>query len=309
LSDLKLCILGNGSAVPTSYSNPSSQILNYKGTQFLFDCGEGTQMQMIKYRIKHRKLDNIFISHLHGDHFYGLIGLISTFHLFGRDRKLTIYAPQELEELIQHQLKISNTNLRFELEYVHLEQMSDKIICEGNDFEIRSFPLKHSVPCWGFVFRQKIAALRIKKDFVLQKKMTPKQIVDVKNGGDFTDDKGVFFPNKEITNPPKPPLSYAYCSDTAYYESVVEKISGVTLLYHEATFDTQMLEVAVEKQHSTACQAALIAKKAGVSKLLLGHFSARFSNLTVLEQEAQSVFPNSFLSREGETYDIIIPNS
>jgi len=307
LSDLKLCILGNGSAVPTSYSNPSSQILSYKGTQFLFDCGEGTQMQMIKYKIKHRKLDNIFISHLHGDHFYGLIGLISTFHLFGRDKKLTIYAPQDLEDLINYQLNISNTNLRFDLEFVHLEKMTDKILCDGEDFEIKSFPLKHSVPCWGFVFRQKPTARRIKKDFVLQKELNPKQITDIKNGADFTDEKGVFFSNSEITKPPKPALSYAYCSDTVYYEPVVENIKGVTLLYHEATFDNQMLDVAVEKLHSTAQQAAEIAKKAAVSKLLLGHFSARFSDLRVLEQEAQSVFPNSYVSREGETYEIKNP--
>jgi len=304
LSDLKLCILGNGSAVPTSSSNPSGQILNYKGSQFMFDCGEGTQMQMIKYKIKHRKLDHIFISHLHGDHFYGLIGLISTFHLFGRDRKLTVYAPQELEKLSREQLSISNTSLRFELEFVHLEKMNDKILCDGDDFEIKSFPLKHSVPSWGFVFKQKPTARRIKKDFVQQKKLKPKQIVAIKNGADFTDEKGVFFANTEITKPPKTVLSYAYCSDTSYYEPVIESVKGVTLLYHEATFNNAMLEVAIEKQHSTAQQAAEIAKKAGVSKLLLGHFSARFNDLSVLEQEAQSVFPNSYLSREGETYEI-----
>ncbi len=270
----------------------------------MFDCGEGTQMQMIKYKIKHRKLDHIFISHLHGDHFYGLIGLISTFHLFGRDRKLTVYAPGDLEKLITYQLNISNTTLRFDLEFVHLEKMNDKILCDGDDFEIMSFPLKHSVPSWGFVFKQKPTARRIIKDFVQQKKLNQKQIVAIKDGADFTDEKGVFFSNTAITKLPKKALSYAYCSDTAYYEAVVENIKGVTLLYHEATFINEMLEVAIEKQHSTAQQAAEIAKNAGVSKLLLGHFSARFKDLSVLEQEAQSVFPNSYLSREGETYEI-----
>ena len=304
MSDLKLTILGNGSAVPTSFSSPSSQLLTSEKSQFLFDCGEGTQMQMIKFKVKYRKLENIFISHLHGDHYYGLIGLISTFHLFGREKPLTIYASSALEGLICSQLKVSNTKLCYKLNFVHLEDFSDQVLIEDDTYTIRCFPLIHSIPTWGFVYREKLRKSRINKDFLNDKSLSLEQILKIKGGDDFIDDKGKKHDNSIITIPPKKPLSYAYCSDTAYNELIIDKIKDASLLYHEATFDNAMKKVATEKMHSTAAQAAMIAKKSMSSKLLLGHFSARFNDTNILLKEARELFPNTFISKEGHTYNI-----
>ena len=299
---LKLTILGNGSAVPTATANPTSQLLTYDGDQFMFDCGEGTQMQLIKFRIKHRKLNNIFISHLHGDHFYGLIGLISTFNLFGRDKPLTVYAPADLEKLINVQLTASNTKLKFQLIFKHLEDVKTSLLIETDTFKICTFLLKHSVPTWGFVFREKILLRKISKEFVKNNTLSSVQIINIKQGSDFTDNNGVFYPNKEISNPPRKVLSYAYCSDTAYDESIIPHIKNADLLYHEATFDKSMEDVAADKMHSTAAQAALIAEKSNAKKLMLGHYSARFKDTSVLLNEAKYIFSNTILSIEGQTY-------
>jgi len=302
VSNLKLSVLGNGAAVPTAYCNPSGQLLTFEGNQFLIDCGEGTQMQLLKHKIRYRKLENIFISHLHGDHYYGLIGLISTFHLYGREKPLTIYAPADLEELIKHQLQVSKTTLNYELRFMHLENYNDDPLFESDDFYIKSFPLKHSVPCWGFVFREKPLLRKINREFIENKKIPSEQIVKIKQGSDFVDSDGVTYLNSQITIAPRKSLSYAYCSDTAYDESITKHIKDVTLLYHEATFDNSMETVASEKLHSTASQAAQIAKNSNSLKLLLGHFSARFKDPKVLLDEARKVFPNTFLSIEGRTY-------
>lgn len=299
---LILTILGNGSAVPTATANPTSQLLSYEGNQFMFDCGEATQMQLIKFRKKHRKLNNIFISHLHGDHFYGLIGLISTFNLFGRDKPLTVYAPADLENLINIQLKASNTILHYDLFFKHLEDINSPVLIETDTFQISTFLMKHSVPTWGFVFREKTLLRKISKDFVKNNTLTSEQIINIKQGSDFTDNKGVFYPNNVITKPPRKTLSYAYCSDTAYDESIIPHIKNADLLYHEATFDNSMKEVAADKLHSTAEQAAIIAEKSNVQKLMLGHYSARFKDTSVLLNEAKNIFPNTILSTEGQTY-------
>ena len=304
MSNLKLTILGNGSAVPTSFSNPSSQLLNYKGKQFMIDCGEGTQMQMIKFKIKHRNLNYIFISHLHGDHFYGLIGLLSTFHLYGREKPLIIFAPEGLGNVIKTQLEVSKTVLKYDLQIKVLGNVNNELLLDDEDFQIHAFELKHSVPSWGFVFREKLKQRKIKKEFIVDKELNVEQIISIKKGNDFIDNTGKIHSNSLITNPPPESLSYAYCSDTAYYENILEYIEGVTYLYHEATFDKTMEKVAIERKHSTAEHAAMIAKKANVKKLLLGHFSARFSNPGVLLEEAKEIFPNTILSREGQTYFI-----
>ena len=304
MSNLKITILGNGSAVPTSLANPSSQLLKYKGKQFLFDCGEGTQMQMIKFKIKHRKLNHIFISHLHGDHFYGLIGLLSTFHLYGRKEPLTIYAPTELEGLIRFHLIVTKTVLKYDIKFESLELLGDNTLFEDNEIEIKAFALKHSIPSWGFVFREKPRSKKIIKEFVIEKGLTTKEILSIKQGNDYVDANGITYSNNLITILARKPVSYAYCSDTAYYEPIVKYIEGVDLLYHEATFDNSMENIAKEKQHSTARQAAQIAKLSNAKKLLLGHFSARFSDRDILLQEAKSVFSNTLLSEEGRTYSI-----
>jgi len=304
VSDLKLIILGNGAAVPTSYQNPTSQLLVYKGKQFMIDCGEGTQMQMIKFKIRHRKLNHIFISHMHGDHYYGLIGLLSTFHLYGREEPLTISAPAALEGIIKLQLEAAKMTLKYKLIFQYLEEMGETPLCEDDSYTINAFTLKHSVPSWGFVFREKPRLRRIRKLFIEEKKLIPEQIINIKQGNDFVDSNGISYLNSEITESPRESSSYAYCSDTAYSESVIEHIRGVDLLYHESTFDNAMEKIAIEKKHSTAAHAAMIAEKSNAKKLLLGHFSARFSNLNILLDEAKVIFPNTVLSKEGLTYII-----
>ncbi|NOY49458.1 MAG: ribonuclease Z [Chlorobi bacterium] len=304
MGDLELNILGNGSAVPTKFGNPSSQMLTYRGNQFLIDCGEGAQMQIIRYKVKYRRLNNIFISHLHGDHFFGLFGLLSTFHLFGRENAIDIFAPAKLKPLLDHVFRTSDTVLRFPLNFLPLEDFSDTPLLDKESFTIRSFKLKHSVPTYGFVFREKPLQRKINKEFIKGRAIKTKHILEIKAGSDYVDDKGILYKNGEISQKPRNPLSYAYCSDTAYHEDIVEDIHGVKLLYHEATFDESMLEMADDKKHSTAAQAARIAKLANVEKLLLGHFSARFKEFDTLLQQARDVFPNTFISVEGKPYQI-----
>lgn len=300
--DFKVLILGNGSAVPTRWHNPSSQIVFYGKNKFLVDCAEGAQMQMVRYRISGATIDNIFISHLHGDHFFGLIGLISSSHLNGRQKPLYIYAPEGLEELISHHLQLTNTTLRFPIHFASHQRNKTGKIFDDKNLEIRLVPLKHSIPSWGFVFWEKKGRRRVEKQFVEEHKPTIEEIHSIKDGEDFVGPDGQVLKNKQITLPPLPPRSYAYCSDTAYDESIVDLIKNVNVLYHESTFDNSMKELAGTVLHSTAEQAATIAKKANAGKLLLGHYSGRFKELHTLEDEARKVFPNSVLSREGEYY-------
>ncbi len=302
MTDFNVTILGNGSAVPTAYQNPSSQILQYGASRFLIDCGEGTQLQMIKYRVSYKHLSSIFISHLHGDHYFGLIGLVSTMHLYGREQPLHIYAPEPLEKIVQLQLECSKTRLQFPLQF-HVLRDAEKIY-EDNTLEISCFALNHRLPTWGFVFREKKKERNLRKDFVARYAPGVEQMHRVKQGGDFALPDGNIIKNKEITTDPPLPRSYAYCSDTAYYQKIIPFIRSVDMLYHEATFDDAMAHVAAEKFHSTARQAAQIAAEASVGKLLLGHFSARFSDVSHLLDEALEVFENTLLTEQGETYAV-----
>lgn len=304
MSDFKVIILGNGSAVPTAQQHPSSQVVKMTDMQLMIDCGEGTQMQMIKYGIKHRNLNHIFISHLHGDHYFGIFGLISTFHLFGRDTALNLYAPADLKDLIVHQLRISYTTLRFPLIFHPLEEVGNKPLLVHKNYRVTTFPLFHRIPTWGIKICKEDQEIRIDKGFVTSFNPTVEQILKIKRGEDFNSEKGVLFMNDEITLPPKPALSYAYCSDTAFQERLIQDLKNTDLVYHEATFDSSMEDMAAEKQHSTAEQAARLAKQANVGKLLLGHYSARFEDLSTLLAQAQSIFPETLLSEEGKTYEI-----
>jgi ribonuclease Z len=300
MTNFQITVLGNGSAVPTARQNPSAQLLHYEGRRFLIDCGEGAQMQMIRYRVSYRHLDRIFISHLHGDHYFGLIGLLSTLHLYGRQKPLHVHGPVALKEVIRLQLQVSDTRLRFPLHF-HPLPVSGSVY-EDRLFEVHCFPLNHRIATWGFLFREKPRERNLRKDFVSAYRPGVEDMHRIKQGGDFVLPDGTVLPNKEITLDPPPARSYAHCSDTAYDESIVPFIRGVDMLYHEATFDDAMADMAAEKFHSTARQAAQIAAKANVKKLLLGHFSARFSSFDTLLQEACEVFPATVLSREGETY-------
>jgi len=304
MSDFKVTILGNGSAVPTSSQHPSSQIMMLSNEQFMIDCGEATQIQMIKYKIKHRNLNHIFISHLHGDHYFGIFGLISTFHLFGRRKPLNIYAPAELESLIVHQLRISKTNLHFQLNFHRLEDYENAPILIYKDFFVKIFPLYHRMPTWGVRISKEDKELRIDKGFILKYNPKVEQIHAIKQGGDYISESGKVIKNKKITLSSKPIKTYVYCSDTAYNEKLINEVKKADLLYHEATFDNSMEELAKDKFHSTSAHAATLAKEAGVNQLLLGHYSARFEDLTELLMQAQVIFPKTELSEEGKSYTI-----
>jgi ribonuclease Z len=304
MNNFTMTILGNGSAVPTAKQNPSAQLVFYSGKQFLIDCGEGTQIQMIKHKVRRNNLDNIFISHLHGDHYYGLIGLLNTFHLMRRKEPLNIFAPSRLKKIIDLQLEVSNTKLFYPLHFRNLEDFSGKFLLSDAELTIEAFPLLHSVPVWGFLFKEKTKSCRLNKDFVKKYNPSVEEILAIKKGGDYMTQEGLLLSHEEITLPPHPARSFAYCSDTAYQKLTVDWVKGVDLLYHEATFDSSEKGLAKKTLHSTATDAALVAKEAGVSKLLLGHFSARYTELDGLLSEARELFPESYLSREGETYPV-----
>ncbi len=302
MTDFRVTILGNGSAVPTAWQNPSAQLIRYEHHRFLLDCGEGTQMQMIKYQVSYRSLTRIFISHLHGDHYFGLIGLISTLHLYGREKPLHVYGPAPLEEIILLQLKVSDTRLKFPLLFHPLPPAG--VLFEDEHFRVLCFPLSHRIATWGFRFEEKLRERNLRKDFVAKYHPGVEQMHRIKQGDDFILPDGRILPNSLMTLDPPVPRSYAYCSDTAYDERVIPYVKGADLLYHEATFDDDMQQKAAEKFHSTARQAAQIAAKARVQKLLIGHFSARFSSPEPLLEEAKTVFPHTMISRQGETYRV-----
>lgn len=302
--NFNVVILGNGSAVPTSNANPSSQLISYENKQFLVDCGEGTQMQLLKFKIRYHQLEHIFISHLHGDHFYGLIGMISTFHLFKREKPLHIYAARNLESIINDLLHVSSTTLKYPLLFHPLENQSDGLIYEDESLDVRAFLLKHRMPTWGFRFTEKERLPKINKDFVEEYHPDVEAIKSIKSGKDYMTRSGEVLENERITLAPPKPRSYAYCSDTAFFPEMIPHIIGVDLLYHEASFGNDLMEVAHDKYHSTAAEAAQIAKQCGAAQLLLGHFSARYKDTSVLLNQAKEIFEDTMLSKEGNTYPI-----
>lgn len=301
---LKLTILGSSSAAPTSTRYPSSQILNISERFFLIDCGEGTQMQLRKYRFKFQKINHIFISHLHGDHYLGLMGLIFTMHLLGRKTELHVYGPPELKDIIEMQLNVSLTSLNYQLEFHSLVSDMPEVIFEDNKLIIKAFSLVHRIPTYGFLFKEKKRQRNIRKEALLEMNIPFAEMDNIKAGADYTDEKGKTFKNEQLTYEPPTPLSYAYCSDTGYTETIIPIIKNVDILYHEATFLNEREKDAIEKMHSTTIQAATIALKANVSKLLIGHYSARYDELDPLLQEARSVFNETYLAEEGKSFEI-----
>jgi len=299
---LNITLLGISAAIPTKTRHVSSQVVNCNNNYYLIDCGEGTQIQLISLGIKYHKIDNIFISHLHGDHFFGLIGLISTYHLLGREKPLHIYSPKPLEEIIRSQLEITHTSLKFKLIFHFLKGDKSMKIFDNNELTVFSFPLVHRVPTYGFRFVQKPVSRNISKSFVEKYNPSISEILEIKNGEDFIDKSGNIIENKSITIDPPKPLSYAYCSDTKYDKSLASYVKNVDLLYHEATFDNSMEVKAREKFHSTAGQAARTAHDANVRKLILGHFSGRNEDLTILLDEAKEVFCETIIGEEGVSY-------
>jgi ribonuclease Z len=297
-------ILGSSSATPTSTRNPSGLLVNMDYKYFLMDCGEGTQMQLRRYHYKLQKIKHIFISHLHGDHFFGLIGLISTLHLLGRKDELHVFANEHLQEIIQLQLRVSGTELSFPLFFHPTDSGKPQVIYEDEERYIKSFPLSHRIPTTGFLFCEKEKPRKVIKEFLLMEDVPVAEIPKIKAGADFINANGKIFKNADITKSPPKARSFAYCSDTGYFEAIIPEIRNVDLLYHEATFASDMEQVANEKFHSTAGQAATIAKKADVGELIISHFSARYKLLEVLLEEARSVFPNTQLAEDGKIFGV-----
>jgi len=297
-------ILGSNSAIPTSIRNPSSQLINHRERYFLVDCAEGTQIQLRKFKIRFQKINHIFISHLHGDHYFGLVGLISTLHLLGRKKDLHIYAPSPLQEIINLQLASSKTELAYSVIYHSLNETNTETIYEDQKLTVKSIPLKHSIPTCGFIFQEKPLKRKIRKEFLKTTEIPVQHFQKIKNGEDFIDSKGEKFDNQQITFDPADPKSFAYISDTAYFEKIIPEIKNINLLYHEATFLNEMADVAKEKLHSTATEAAIIAKKANAGKLIIGHYSSRYDDPKVLEEEARTIFPETQIAMDGNVFTI-----
>lgn len=300
----RLTILGTSSALPTSDRYPTAHVLNVHERLFLIDCGEGTQMQMRRYHIRFGKLNHIFISHLHGDHFFGLYPLLSTYNLMGRKAPLNIYAPAGFEELLERHLDDFDINLAYELVLHPLTGRSLKLILSDRKAEVYSFPLKHRIKTYGFLFREKRAERNIIREKIAEYGITISEIGRLKKGMDIVREDGQVIACDEVTKKPPEPASYAFCSDTGYFPKLAGYVSGVTLLYHEATFGDENDALARKTGHSTARHAATVARDAGATKLLLGHFSARYKSPSVLEDEARAVFPETEAAREGMTYTI-----
>jgi len=295
-------ILGNNSALPAYDRHPTSQIVTLHEQLFLIDCGEGTQMQMAKFKIRRSKINHIFISHLHGDHYFGLIGLITSMGLLGRENELHLYGPAVLKEIIDLQFKVADTKLPFQLHFHPLEK--EGLIADGKRFSVECFPTQHRIECWGFIFREKKHPRKIDKEKVLQFNIPAVYYSYLKNGADYETKDGEIIKNEWVTFPNNPPRSYAFCADTLYDLELAERVKGINVIYHESTYLKDLDDRAAARHHSTTEQAANIALKAGVQKLLIGHFSSKYEQLDQFLSEAREVFSNTELAIEGVTFKI-----
>lgn len=300
--NFEVTILGSGAALPTSNRNPTAQYVQCNDRHILIDCGEGTQVQLRKNQVHIQKINHILISHLHGDHFFGLVGLLSSLHLLGRDKGITIYGPQELEQIIRLQLEVGGAKLGFDLNFIALNGKEHRLIFEDKLIEIWTFPLSHRVPTNGFLIKEKPKDRKLNADRFEEAGLSLTLIPKLKQGIDVELESGEIIYADEYTYSAKPSKSYAYCSDTIFDERIVEYIKHADVLYHEATFLNDKLERAKQTFHSTAEQAATIAKQAEVGKLLLGHLSARYETGLKHFEEASAVFENVSVVEDGETY-------
>jgi len=301
---MKLTILGSSSALPTSGRFPSAHVLNAHERLFLIDCGEGTQMQLRKTRIRFAKINHIFISHLHGDHVFGLYGLLSTFSLMGRRNPIHLYAPENYDNILKSHLSDFDINLSFEVDFIPLSGNNPVIILDDKYLTVTSFPLKHRVPAYGFLFREKLSDRNIIKEYIDKYNIPPIRIPAIKKGEDFITSDGKIVKNEEITLPPPEPLSYAYCSDTKYFKRLASFVKEVSLLYHEATFDKTKEDLADMTGHSTTLDAAKTALEANVGTLIIGHFSARYKDIAPLVDEARTIFPETYPAIDGKSYEV-----
>lgn len=301
---MKLTILGCYAATPRTLSNPTSQVLEIKNRVFLIDCAEGTQVQLRKSKVKFSKINHIFISHLHGDHFYGLVGLISTFMLLNRESDLHVYGPKGIKEIILLQLRASGSFTGYNLYFHELESKQSETIFEDDRVVVKTIPLNHRIYTNGFLFQEKNIERKLNIERVEHYQIDKLYYNKIKYGGDIKIENGTVIPNAELTFDPIPSKSYAYCSDTQYDESIVPIIENADYLYHESTFLESEAHLAEKTMHSTAIQAAKMARMANVKKLILGHFSTRYGDLSLFQKEAQTVFENTLLADDGKEFEM-----
>jgi ribonuclease Z len=301
---MKLTILGSSSALPTSGRYPSAHVLNAHERLFLIDCGEGTQMQLRKTKIRFAKINHIFISHLHGDHVFGLYGLLSSFSLMGRKNPIHLYAPENYDNILKSHLSDFDIKLSFAIEFKPLSGKDPVTILDDKYLTVTSFPLQHRIPAFGFLFREKESDRNIIKECIDKYKIPLVRIPAIKKGEDFTTVNGKIIKNEDITLPPPAPLSYAYCSDTKYFKRMASFVKGVSLLYHEATFAKNNQKLAKMTGHSTTVDAAKTADEAKAGALVIGHFSARYKDIVPLVEEARTIFPETYAAIDGQSYDV-----
>ena len=295
-------ILGNNSAIPAFDRHPTSQVVTLDGNNYLVDCGEGTQIQMINYKIRRSKISHIFISHLHGDHYFGLIGLINSFGLLNHQQELHVFGPSPLKDIIELQLKVSDTKLSYAL-HLHTITAPARLL-ETDKLEVSCFRTNHRIECYGFVFAEKKRPRKLNPGKAIEHEIPQSFYERLTAGEDYTKKNGTVVKNEWVTDAAEPGKRYAFCADTKYDESIIPHFRGADMIYHETTYLDNLQERAAARFHSTTKQAALIAKKAGVKKLLIGHFSSKYDTLEEFETEAKEVFENTELALEGVCYEI-----
>ena len=304
MEPFRVHILGCGSALPTLHHNASAQVVEIRGKLFLVDCGEGTQVQLRRSRLRFTKISAVFITHLHGDHCFGLIGMLSTFGLLGRTARLAIYAPAALEDMLKQQMQLFCHDFDYEVDFHAVDTSQQQVIYEDRSLTVETIPLEHRMPCCGYLFREKPSLPHIRRDMIDFYEIPTSQINNIKAGADWTTPDGEVVSNERLVEPAEPARSYAYCSDTRYIPTLPARIKGVSTLYHESTYGEDNLLMAQKYYHSTARQAALVAREAGVGQLLLGHYSSRYEDEQVLLREAQNVFENTYLTDENKIFDV-----
>lgn len=299
---LSVTILGNNSAVPAFNRHPTSQVVSHDGHNYLVDCGEGTQIQMIKYKIRRGRISHIFISHLHGDHYFGLVGLLNTFGLLSHKQELHVYGPAPLQQIIEMQMKVAETVLPYPLYFHTLTEPA--VLVDNERIRISCFRTAHRIECYGFLFEEKEGKRKLQIEKVRKYNIPVSFYTSLQNGLDYITPRGQLVPNQEVTLPAARGRKYAFCADTRYDENLIPYLYGADMIYHETTYLDNMRERAFERFHSTTKQAAELARKAMVQKLLIGHFSSKYSTLDAFAAEAREVFPNTELAIEGQTYEI-----
>ncbi|WP_282180688.1 ribonuclease Z [Maribacter stanieri] len=300
---MRLTVLGCYAATPRTLTNPTSQVLEINNHIVLIDCGEGTQVELRRHKIKFSRINHIFISHLHGDHFFGLPGFISTMRLLGREKELHVYGPKGIKEAITLLLKLGDSWTNYPLLFHELSSKESELIFEDEKISVTTIPLDHRVYTNGFLFREKIGKRKLNIDAAEAYGIDKAYYHNIKNGKNITLDNGKVVDNKKLTFDPPAPKSYAFCSDTIYDESLAAKIKDVDILYHESTFLESEVDLATKTKHATAKQAAKVAKDANVKTLVLGHYSTRYKSIELFKEEASTVFPNVLLADDGKTFD------